>query len=880
MAGKKSVKKKHTPLMEQYNRIKSEYPDALLFFRMGDFYEMFGKDAEIAAEILGITLTSRNHGKDDKIPLAGVPYHAAESYLSKLLSSGLKVAVCEQIENPKYAKGIVKRAVTEMHTPGTITERLDGDDVANRYLVGILPFERNRKIAIVCSDVSTGEFWTHEVDTEELVDELSRIEPKEIVIPEDIDQRFIDIVEKLPNKPLLTYYPTWHFELNKARETMNEQFGTQSLDGFGNLTENEIRASGGLLIYLRELKKRELSHISSISIMDGSDYLVLDNNTIRNLELLKTMSGEKKEGTLLSSLDDTKTAMGKRLIRQWLLRPLVDESKIDRRLNAVEELMSFESHLEKLRKTLSGIGDLERHGSRLGMKKSTPRDLLAIYDALEKIPELHTQIGKVNSDLLNELLEDLDPMSDFAKLIAETISPDAPLHISNGGIIRNGIHADVDELRSIIKDGDSWIRSKEEEIKQKTGITKLKIKHNKVFGYFIEVPRGQSEKVPESFIRKQTLVSAERFITPELKEIEVKVINAQERILELEKDYYLKFRESIAPKSPELLSLANAIGKLDVLAAFAQISRKRRFIRPKFNDKNYIEIKEGRHPVVEDVVGEAAFVPNNTYLDGDSQQIIVLTGPNMSGKSTFLRQVAIISLMAQCGCLVPAESADISIVDKIFCRVGASDNIVLGRSTFLTEMIEAANILNNATPRSLVLLDEIGRGTSTFDGLSIAWAITEYLHENPNHEAKTIFATHYHELTVLESMYSRIRNFQIMVRKRDENIKFLYRISEGGCDDSYGIYVAKLAGLPEEVIGRSKNILRNLEKGDLPDKTLKNIGGISPEKKRVDSVEVSLFEPEYHPMVIELQQLDIESLTPIKALNLLNEWSKTWGGNR
>ncbi len=865
--------------MKQYYAIKDKHPDALLFFRLGDFYEMFEDDAKTAAEVLGITLTARNHGGENPTPLAGVPYHSAETYLAKLLKAGIKVAVCEQIGDPRTSKGIVERQVTELHTPGTITEWMDDEKEETRYILSVQPeiSEDPKTVSIAVMELLTGEFWTRDLKKSELFDELQRVEPKEIVFPDDVFDEFVIMAKKLRPEPAISYYPHWHFQPDRAEELIKETFGVEELAGLTKLSGLEVQVTGGLLAYIKALKMRTMSQISMVNALDDNDYLVIDSNTLRNLELVRTIGGDKGKGTFLHSLDETKSPMGKRLIRNWIIRPLVDRREIDLRLSAVAEFLESGKLMDDLGEILTNIGDLERLAGRLGMEKASPRDLLAISDSLGNIPVLLDMIKTSKAPLLEEIKVSLDPLTDIRESISETIRQDAPLIISTGNLIKKGIHPEIDELTEIIEDGDSWIRSKEEEIRQKTGITKLKIKQNKVFGYFIEISKAQSEKVPDYFIRKQTLVNQERFITPELKEIEVKIMNARERIVDLERDFFISFRKKLSASSPRIRDVSGVIARLDVILSFAFVSRRRRFVRPKFNDSNYIRIVEGRHPVVEDVVGETAFVPNNTFIDSEQHRVIILTGPNMSGKSTYLRQVALISIMAQLGCFVPAEYADLSIVDRLFCRVGASDNIVLGRSTFLTEMIEAAHILNNATPRSLVLLDEIGRGTSTFDGLSLAWAITEYLHNESKRAAKTIFATHYHEMTALEGLYTGVRNFQVMVKKNDEEIQFMHRITEGGCDDSYGIYVAKLAGLPERVLIRASEILKKLERGETPEKGITEVAGIEAKRESMDGVQLNLFEPEYHPMVIELKELNVDDLTPRQALDLLYAWHSTWG---
>ena len=864
--------KKNTPLMDQYYAIKAKYPDSILFFRMGDFFEMFDEDAKIASEVLGITLTSRNHGLDERTPLAGVPHHAAEKYLAKLLRAGFKVAICEQVEDPKFAKKLVQRDVIEVMTPGTITVETGLDSNRNKYLLATI---FDDEIFYICAiDVLAGEFFTQKVDRKYIWDEIGTISPDEFLVPDDFPQLFVDEIKKRYPDTRISFFERWNFSLDRARKSIMEHFEVSSVEGLGDFSDGEIRVAGAVLEYLRQLKKGGLHHIRTLVRNRKDDVMTLDESTVRNLELVSSIADSKKQNTLLWSMDETKTPMGERLLRKWILSPLLKPIAIRQRLESVQNLIESGTQLSKLREMLAGIGDLERIAGKLGNQKSTPQNLIALANALKIVAEIK-KLDIWNAFLLEKIYNELDPLTDIRDKIETTIVPEPPNSIADGGIIRDGIIPELDELRKLRDGSKSVLAEMEQNLRKSTGMDRLKIGYNKVFGYYIEISKAQAKRAPSNFIRKQTLVNAERFITPELKELETKLISADERIKYIEKEYFLTFVADLSFEASKISAVASAVARLDVLANFAHIAIKKRYIRPKITDSGAIDIIGGRHPVLEDIFGRPAFVPNDLHLDSDSR-VIILTGPNMAGKSTYLRQNGLIVLMAQMGSFVPAESAEISPVDRIFTRVGATDYIARGQSTFLVEMLETANILRNATDNSLVLLDEIGRGTSTFDGLSIAWAVAEFLHDVQKHRAKTIFATHYHELTQLASYLPQVRNFQVAVRETEGKIIFLHKIIPGGCDDSYGIQVAKLAGVPDSVIERAREILEILESGDMPDKSIHRLGGRKGKTERFDGFQVSLFDPEYHPLVIALKELDIEKLTPIDALNILAQWKKKW----
>ncbi len=867
-------KAKTTPLMAQYYRIKEQVPDALLLYRMGDFYELFDEDARIASEVLGITLTKRSHGLPEPTPLAGVPYHSIEKYLSKLLTAGFKVAICEQVEDPKKAKGLVDRDIVEIMTPGTLTVDPDGSPEPN-YIVSV--FVHDGGAAMAVADLLSGEFTVRDAPLERLAEETELLSPKEILVPEDIDGEILNMIKLAVSDAKITLFEPWKFGMDFAREALMDHLQVTTVEGFGNVSDEQVRAAGALIAYFRELKKGEMAHIRSLSVRDTEDSMRLDAATVRNLELIRSIAEGEVEGTLLWIVDLTCTPMGHRVLRNWLLSPLVNVEGMLRRQSAVELLLSDPMMLAKLRERIARIGDLERLVGKLGNEKANPRDLVALKTGFDEVPLLKELIAPLSTPLLCEIGGRLDPMDEAREIIGKNIRPDPPINFNEGNVIAEGVSPELDKLRKIRYGGKKYLSDMQERLREELGIPKLKIGYNKVFGYYIEVGKGHIRKVPANFERKQTLVNSERYITAELKEYEQKVLSAEERIFELERELFLTIRTHLATFAGKMLSVAHTIAELDALASLAEIARRKGWIRPEFVEEDVIEITEGCHPVVEEILGDKSFVPNDTRLTANDNQILIITGPNMSGKSTYLRQVAHIVLLAQIGSFVPAQKCRLRPVDRIFTRVGAMDNIARGQSTFLVEMIEAANILNNSTPRSLVLLDEIGRGTSTYDGLSIAWAVSEYIHESAHHRAKTIFATHYHELTELANIYPRVKNFQVAVRERGDSIVFLHKIIPGGCDDSYGIYVAKLAGVPDSVVGRAKQVLSALEAGEvLSQETVTRIGQHKGKSIRKDGVQISMFEPENHPIVQQLHDMDPERMTPMEALDAIARWKKKW----
>ncbi|MCD6336264.1 MAG: DNA mismatch repair protein MutS, partial [Candidatus Latescibacteria bacterium] len=833
---------KITPMIAQYHQLKRQYPDAILFFRMGDFYEMFFEDAKIGSRVLGLTLTSRNHGKAEQVPLAGLPYHALDNYLPKMVRAGYKVAICEQMEDPKKAKGLVKRDVVEVVSPGTALSEGLLEGKTNNFLAAIATDAHAERVGICLTDVSTGAFQVTEVSEEALWDELGRSGPSEVVVSEAWAKTLEpEFARRFPGVTL-TKAEAWTFHYDAAYELLTEHFKVTSLKGFGceDLTQG-VCAAGAALRYLVTNQKRALPHIHRMTRIVSSEYMVLDTATARNLELTASMQGGR-EGTLLGLLDRTRTPMGARLLRRWLSKPLRSVTRIEARLDAVEELTGHSGLMEDLSARLKGMGDVERLIARISCGRANARDLIGLRRSLEAVPGLRETLADVSADLLKQCAKDLVDVSDVTLLIQKAIVEDPPLTLSDGGLIRPGYDAEVDELREISTSGKGWIARLQATEQKRAGIPSLKVKYNKVFGYFIEVTKPNLDRVPEDYIRKQTLVNAERFITPELKEYEAKILGADERIGELEYALFVKVRDQVARKTGAIQRIAAAIAGLDALRSLAETALSLRYVRPELDDGERIEIVDGRHPVVEHTLKAGAFVPNDTRVDTSNGQILIITGPNMSGKSTLLRQVGLIVLLAQIGSFVPARKAHIGVVDRIFTRVGASDNLSAGESTFLVEMNEAANILHNATRKSLVLLDEIGRGTSTFDGLSLAWAITEFLHNRPDVRARTLFATHYHELVELADVLPRVKNYNVAVRESAEGVVFLRKLREGGCDHSYGIHVAKLAGMPQEVIGRAEEILKNLERHELdPMRLGKRIrGGRGSRRGRVEE-QMSLF---------------------------------------
>jgi DNA mismatch repair protein MutS len=882
---------KITPMLQQYMEIKATHEDAILFYRMGDFYEMFFDDAVVAAKILGITLTSRSSKNTaNKIPMCGVPYHAASSYLAKLVKAGHRVAVCEQVEDPRSVKSgtIVKREVMRVVTPGVTTDEQLLDDKSNRYLSAIFLSSDKSSVAYGAGylDISTGEFLVSEHDDlDGLLDELTRLTPAELLVEESKEEKGQEVIaaimDYLPNI-CLTTRPEHTFHLETARETLLEHFETLNLAGFGcEHMKAGISAAGALLQYVSETQKTACSHIEKLVPVILEDILIVDEPSRRNLELAQTIVGGGRKGSLLDTLDYTSTPMGARLLKRRLLFPLRDVAEVRARLQGVEVLYSDNRLRENLLGPLADVYDLERLNSRVVLGSANPRDLLAIRNSLAQLPAIKNLFSGVKDGILHQIVSDLNEMPEIKSLLEESIRDDAPITLREGKIIKDGFHAELDEIMAILRDGRGMILALEAKEREHTGIGNLKIGFNKVFGYYLEVSRGQLANVPDYFIRKQTLVNAERFITPDLKEFENKVMGADEKRLELEHRIFADIRNQVASQSRALLETAANLARLDYFTCMAEAARRHRYVKPDVSDSEEITIIEGRHPVIERTLPAGRFVPNDIHLDQENEEVLIITGPNMAGKSTVLRQTALIVLMAQMGSFVPAEKAEIGLVDRIFTRVGAMDDLRRGQSTFMVEMNETANILNNATEKSLVILDEIGRGTSTFDGLAIAWAVAEDLVSKNNKGVKTLFATHYHELTELALTRNRVKNFNIGVREWNDTIIFLHKLMRGGTNRSYGIQVAALAGVPPKVVGRAHEILKNIEKGEFDhfgkpriaaDKNIKN-------KKRAGSAakhpsQLNLFPGGLDPVREKLKAIMPDALTPIEAINLLYELKK------
>jgi DNA mismatch repair protein MutS len=860
-----------TPLMSQYLRIKEANPDTILLFRVGDFFETFENDAKIASKVLGITLTKRANGAAEDVPLAGFPHHAIDSYLPKLVRAGYRVAVCEQMENPKFAKGIVKREVIEVVTPGaTLSDKLL-DHKKNNYLLSV--FIKDEVAGISFADVSTGEFFTFEVPESDLQQQIESIAPAEILIQKKEKDYLTPVISKINPSIRVTKMDDWIFNYDYANELLLNHFGTVTLKGFGiEQLQNGIVSSGAALNYLQETQKVNLTHLNRISLYNPSEYMILDSSTRRNLEISYSMHGDGREGSLISILDKTTTAMGGRLLKKWISAPLRDLKKIQSRLDSVEELLKNKSQRKKIENELKEVGDLERIISRICTGRANPREVVALKTSLKKIPAIKEHLSSFSTDALSKTSRELNPLEKLVERIQSAIIDSPPATLVDGGVIRNGFSPELDELRNIAFHGKDWIAKLQKTERERSGIPSLKVSFNNVFGYYIDISNAHKDKVPENYIRKQTLVNSERYITPELKEYEDKILNAEEKIYELEAELFDEVRKFISAEAVAIQNNARMIALVDCLISFAECAEAYKYSKPVVHDGAELEIIEGRHPVVEQILppGEK-FKPNDCVIDNKNDQIILLTGPNMAGKSVYLRQIGLIVLMAQIGSFVSAKSAKIGLVDRIFTRVGASDNITSGESTFLVEMQEAANILNNASSKSLILLDEIGRGTSTFDGISIAWAITEYLHDNKDVAAKTLFATHYHELNEMADLFPKIKNYKVEVREYDDKVIFLHKVNPGRADHSYGIQVAQMAGLPAFVTNRAKEILRNLESKELTPYELKKE---KLRKLQIPENQMSIFEFQDDKLRGELNDLEIDKLTPIDALNKLNELKK------
>ncbi len=802
-----------TPMMQQYRRIRNELPpETILFFRMGDFYEMFFDDAKVAAAVLDIALTKRQG-----IPMCGVPYHSSDNYLSRLIRAGKKVAICEQMEDPATAKGIVRREVTRVVTPGTVLEDQVLDSRRNNYLAGLCAGARGFGLALV--DLSTGAFWLEETaDAAAIRENLARYQPSEIIVPSEKreDAQLAGILGAIA-ATTITPYDDWTFDYDAAHDQLLRHFKVHSLDGFGvGSAAIGVCAAGAVLHYVSQQLRRPVEHVRSLRVKNPASFMLLDEATIRNLDLVEgsTRAPGGAPTSLLGVLDATSTSMGGRLLRDWLIRPLVESAAIQQRLDAVETLVNHRGVLHPLREALAEVKDLERLIARLNAGTGNARDVRALGRSVAALPEVIARAGAASSPLFTALLGEITPLPELVDLIDRAIVDEPPVALRDGGVIRPGYHPELDELKDASTKGRNWLVELQAREQERTGIKTLKVRHNKVFGYYIEISKSYAEQAPADYQRKQTLVNAERFITPELKEYENKILGAQERSIELELELFGEIRDRVVAHTASIQQTAAAIAQIDVLAALADRAIALRYVRPAFNHEGRIAIKDGRHPVIETLPQAERFVPNDTLLDGVNNQVIIITGPNMAGKSTYIRQVAVITIMAHIGSFVPAASADLSETDRVFTRVGASDDLARGRSTFMVEMQETANILNNATPRSLVVLDEIGRGTSTFDGISIAWSVAEYLHNHPGSKARTLFATHYHELTDLAITLAGVKNYNVLVKESGDKIAFLRKIVPGAADKSYGIQVARLAGLPPEVIQRAHEILGNLEEGE------------------------------------------------------------------
>ena len=872
-----------TPMMQQYMAIKEQYKDCILFYRLGDFYEMFYDDALTASRELEITLTGKNCGQEERAPMCGVPYHAVDVYLNKLVAKGYKVAICEQAEDPKQAKGIVKREVIRIVTPGTNLSQQALDEGRNNYLMCLV--YDNNQFGLAITDISTGDFYTTEVATlKELYDEIHRFSPSEIICNDSFymsGASLDDFKDRLHVS--VSTLDTWYMDEAVSVQKIKEHFKVASLDGLG-LTDfpSGTLAVGALLLYLYETQKNTLDNLTKITPYRSGGYMIIDSATNRNLELIETLREKQKKGSLLWVLDKTKTAMGARLMRNWIEQPLIEKKKITARQDAVEELYNDMITREEIREYLNAVYDLERLVTRISYRTANPRDLIAFKTSLGMIPPVKQLLSQAKSAELKEIDERMDCLEDIYDLIEKSIQDEPPIMIREGGMIKEGYNEDVDKFRLSRTEGKTWLAELEAREKEKTGIKNLRVRYNKVFGYYLEVTNSYKELVPEDWTRKQTLANAERYITPELKELEDMILGAEDKLAALEYDLYCEVRDSIGEQVVRIQETAKAIAHLDVLASLACVAQSNDYVRPSINTKGVIDIQGGRHPVVEKMNNNQMFIDNDTYLDNKNHRISIITGPNMAGKSTYMRQSALIVLMAQIGSFVPAKSANIGIVDRMFTRVGASDDLASGQSTFMVEMTEVANILRNATSRSLLILDEIGRGTSTFDGLSIAWAVVEHISNPKLLGAKTLFATHYHELTELEGKLDSVNNYCIAVREQGDDIIFLRKIIRGGADKSYGIQVARLAGVPDSVIDRAKEISSWLEETDVTDKAKNLQVRTSAKKKEVvrEAVPVekqmSLFDiyPADHPVLKELAGLDVSNMTPIQALNTLYELQK------
>ena len=878
-----------TPMMKMYLETKKQNDDCIIFYRLGDFYEMFFDDALEASKVMEITLTGKSCGLEERAPMCGVPYHAVDTYINKLVSRGYKVCIVEQTEDPAQAKGLVKREVVRIVTPGTNLNTNAMDEGKNNYLMSIAYI--GGKFGISIADVTTGDYYVTEVYSERnVVDEINKFLPSEIICNHAFLMCGMDI-DDIKNRLSISVFELeeWYFDEDNCEKVLKDHFGIIDLSGLG-ISEMSLGviASGSLLKYLYETQKNSLSHLSKLIPYSTSTFMILDTSTRRNLELCETLREKQKRGSLLWVLDKTKTAMGARTLRGYIEQPLISKEDIVKRQKVITELNKSIITRDELREYLSPIYDLERLLSKISYRSANPRDLIAFKTSLEMLPHIRNIISDFKSPLFVELYNKLDTLEDVTKLIKESINDDPPINIKEGGIIRSGYNEEIDRLRAAKTEGKTWLAQLESEEKEKTGIGKLKIKYNKVFGYYIEVSNSFKDKVPDYYVRKQTLTNAERYTTDKLKELEEIIVGAEDKLFSLEYNIFTAVRDEIFNQINRIQMTAKAIAQIDVFASLAYVAERNNYVKPSINEKGVIDIKDGRHPVVEKMMPDNMFIANNTYLDTNKNRLSIITGPNMAGKSTYMRQTALIVLMAQIGSFVPAREANISICDKIFTRVGASDDLASGQSTFMVEMTEVANILRNATSKSLLILDEIGRGTSTFDGLSIAWAVVEHICDKKILGAKTLFATHYHELTELEGTLSGVNNYCISVKEQGDDIVFLRKIIKGGADKSYGIQVAKLAGVPESVLNRAKELVTELSNADITTRAKEIAEGLQPGTNVLPSMNDDL---EAHQMTLfaaingddvikEIEELDLGAMTPIEGLNYLyklqNQLKNRW----
>ena len=867
-------KEKLTPMLRQFLEIKNQHPDKLILFRMGDFYETFFEDAKLASKYLGITLTSRNKKADNPIPLAGFPYHALDNYLDKLVKNGLKVVICEQMEDPQKAVGIVKRGIVDIITPGSIIDGNLLNNAENNYLAALYFSENFSKVGLSFIDASTADYYYTQLSLNQLKNEILRIAPSEIVVINKDSKEKIE--QLLKNElPMITLFEDFFADYEESKEILKEQFQTSTLEGFSAKGKKYAVIAAAIAIsYIKSLKKNDLSHITSIRYYSTENFMQVDETTRRNLELLRSIRFANKTGTLISIIDKTKTPMGSRELEKRLLYPLLDKNEINKRLDFVQIFKNNIHLTNELRRVLSDIGDLSRLLSKIGTLRINPREVITLKNYLSSSKLIKNILSEFSDDIITQLTKKIGDYQEIIRFIESAVSDEPPIQITEGNIIKEGYNSELDELRKISFDGKNWIARLEEKEREKLGIPSLKIGYNKVFGYYIEVTKTYKTKIPDYYIRKQTLVNAERYISPQLKEYESKVLGAEERIKNIEYELFGEIRQKIKSYLGIMQKFEQIVAEVDVYTNLAFIAYQNDYNRPLFNDEGILEMTNSRHPVIEKLLDSEKFIPNDVFLNNTDHLIALITGPNMAGKSTYLRQVGLLVIMVQMGSFIPAESANLPIIDKVFTRVGASDNLAFGQSTFLVEMLETANILNSSTNKSLILLDEIGRGTSTFDGLSLAWAIVEYIHNYSKLKSKTLFATHYHELTELESILNGVKNYNISVKEWNDEIIFLRKIERGSADQSYGIQVAQLAGIPKRVIKRAKQILQNLEENEISPQGLiakvkKQMNNKTPQLDLLDYM-VKLSDQK-DEILEEIRSIDINSLTPIEALKILSD---------